>query len=75
MIFSRRKKSGFHQIDAFIRYDVLTDDEDKFKYFISGIVYDFGSGLLVSPNISSTRIIPEYYVYKLNDKINLIYLY
>ena len=44
-----------NKIDAFTRYDVLENDDDEFKYFISGIVYDCGSGLLVSPNVRTTN--------------------
>ena len=44
-----------NEIDAFARYDVLENDDQKFKYCISGIVYNCGSGLLVSPNVRTTN--------------------
>ena len=44
-----------NKIDAFARYDVLENDGDVFKYYISGIVYNCGSGLLVSPNVRTTN--------------------
>ena len=44
-----------NKINAFARYDVLENDDDVFKYCISGIVYNCGSGLLVSPNVRTTN--------------------
>jgi len=56
-----------NKIDVFARYDILENDGNE-KYFISGIVYDCGSGLLVSPNIRIHNEIVHFYdlVYKLN---------
>ena len=56
-----------NKIDAFARYDVL-ENEGNEKYFISGIMYDCGSGLLVSPNIRIQNEIVHLYdlAYKLN---------
>ena len=54
-----------NKIDAFARYDLLRNDDDE-KYLILGIVYDFGSGLLVSPNFSTTKYITSYFIYSLN---------
>ena len=55
-----------NKIDAFARYDVLENDGDEFKYFISGFVYDCGSGLLVSPNVRTTHYAADEFVYSLN---------
>ena len=39
------------KIDIFYRYDILEESIVRKKFFISGIVYNCGSGLLVSPNL------------------------
>ena len=43
------------KIDIFSRYDVLDDDDDAGTYFVSGLVYNCGSGILVSPNIRKSN--------------------
>jgi len=54
-----------NKIDAFARYDIFEHDKLHSKYFISGIMYDCGSGLLISPNIRSSNYF-EGFVYRLN---------
>ena len=60
-----------NKIDAFARYDVLEVDGEfnDLKYFISGIVYDCGSGLLVSPNIRT----PNRVIYNDDDMDDFVY--
>ena len=53
------------KIDIFSRYDVLDDGVIE-TYFISGIVYNCGSGLLVSPNFRTTNDDMDDFVYSLN---------
>lgn len=52
------------KVSIFSRYDVLDEDSEKDTYSISGLVYNCGSGILVSPNIRKSN---KYdLVYKLN---------
>mgnify|MGYP006915943423 CR=1 FL=1 len=56
---------GFNnKLDAFTRYDILTVNGQDTKYLISGIVYNSGSGILISPNIRKSK--GDNLVYKLN---------
>ena len=55
-----------NKIDAFARCDILKNGGDVFKYYISGIVYDCGSGLLVSPNVRTTNDDTDDFVYTFN---------
>ena len=52
------------KINIFSRYDVLDEDNDESTYFVSGLVYNCGSGILVSPNIRKSN--NNDLVYKLN---------
>ena len=52
------------KVSIFSRYDVLEEDSDKDKFFISGLVYNCGSGILISPNIRKSN--KDELVYKLN---------
>ena len=52
------------KVSIFLRYDILNEDKVKDTYLISGLVYDCGSGILVSPNIRKSN--KDDLVYKLN---------
>ena len=52
------------KVDFFSRYDIVTEDNKKDKYIISGLVYNCGNGFLVSPNIRKSN--EDDLVYKLN---------
>ena len=52
------------KVSIFLRYDNLNEHKVKDTYLISGLVYDCGSGILVSPNIRKSN--KDDLVYKLN---------
>tara|TARA_B110000263_G_scaffold139404_1_gene120916 strand:+ start:49 stop:987 length:939 start_codon:yes stop_codon:yes gene_type:complete len=52
------------KVNIFSRYDILDKDNDKDTFFIAGLVYNCGSGILVSPNIRKSNA--DDLVYKLN---------
>jgi len=53
-----------NKLDVFSRYDILTDNGEDTKYLISGIVYNCGSGLIISPNFHKEN--DDDLTYKLN---------